>query len=156
MVAPNKGVRLSVDVGTVRIGVARCDLDQMLAVPVSTIQRTENSVSEILNIAEDYKAEIIYVGKPISLNQNETKSTQMAVDFANQLASMTRIAIRLLDERLTTVSAQTTLHNSGKNSKNSRSVIDQVAAVILLDHALAVEKASGTLAGEQVHPDSAG
>lgn len=150
MLTPSKGVRIGIDVGSVRIGVARCDSDQIMAIPVVTIQMSTDAINQVLQIVQEYQAEVIYIGKPISLNQNETSSTQMATEFANKLAQLTQIQIRLLDERLTTVSAQNTLYSAGKNSKKSRSVIDQVAAVILLDHAIAVEKATDTLAGELV------
>lgn len=152
MVTPNKGVRLSVDVGTVRIGVARCDQDQIMAMPVATLDANNNAIEELLKLIQEYQAELIYVGKPVSLDSNHTASTQMAVAFADHLAGTTDKPVYLVDERLTTISAQSQLHSAGKNTKQSRGVIDQVAAVILLDHAIAIEKSKGTLAGELVIP----
>lgn len=150
MALPSKGVRLAIDVGTTRIGVARCDREHLLAVPVQTISAGGSAVLEISQIAKDLQAELIYVGKPISLGDKHTNSTEMAVQFAIELQGKSNIPIRLLDERLTSVSAQTKLHETGKKAKDFKSVIDQVAAVILLDHAMAIEKSTGTLAGESV------
>lgn len=152
MITPSKGVRLSVDVGTVRVGVARCDRDQIMASPVSTLSGEETAIEELIALADEYSAELIYVGKPISLNQGHTASTEMAIAFAQHLASTSSIPVHLVDERLTTVSAQSQLHASGKSTKQSKNVIDQIAAVVLLDHAMAIEKATGNLAGELVNP----
>jgi len=146
----SKGVRLAIDVGSQRIGIARCDQDQILAVPVATLVRDGQHFAEILRLANEHKVELIYVGNPISLKGSVTKSTQDAVDFALDLAIKTELPIRLVDERLSTVTAQTNLRSAGKSTRTSRKVIDQVAAVIILDHALAIEKAKGTLAGEPV------
>lgn len=152
MITPSKGVRLSVDVGTVRIGVARCDRDQIMASPVATLSGEETAIEEIIALAGEYSAELIYVGKPISLNLGHTASTEMAIAFAQHLASTSLIPVHLVDERLTTVAAQTQLHASGKSTKQSKNVIDQIAAVVLLDHAMAIEKSTGNLAGELVNP----
>ena len=152
MITPSKGVRLSVDVGTVRVGVARCDRDQIMASPVATFSGEETAIEEILKLVDEYNAELIYVGKPISLNQSHTASTEMAIAFAHHLAGVSPVQVHLVDERLTTVSAQSQLHTSGKSTKQSRNVIDQIAAVVLLDHAMAIEKSTGNLAGELVYP----
>ena len=152
MITPSKGVRLSVDVGTVRVGVARCDRDQIMASPVATLSGEETAIEELIAIAKEYGAELIYVGKPISLSQGHTASTEMAIAFAQHMASASTIPVHLVDERLTTVSAQTQLHASGKSAKQSKNVIDQIAAVVLLDHAMAIEKSTGNLAGELVNP----
>lgn len=150
MITPSKGVRLAVDVGSVRIGVARCDQDQIMAMPVATVNAGSKAITQVIDLIQEFNAEVIYVGKPISLSTNETESTKLAIDFASKLAAVVNFPVRLLDERLTTVSAQTQLHASGKSAKQARGVIDQIAAVILLDHALALEQSTGTLAGEPV------
>lgn len=153
VITPGKGVRFAVDVGTVRIGLARTDRDQIMALPVSTIEANLDAVAKVSELAKDFQAEVIYVGKPIGLKAAHTDSTEMAEKFATQLALTSEIEVRLLDERLTTVSAQSALHASGKSAKQGRGVIDQVAAVILLDHAMAIENSTGTLAGEIVSPE---
>jgi putative Holliday junction resolvase len=142
-----------VDVGTVRIGVARSDLHGMLATPVETVPRGAGDLERILAIAADLDALELIVGLPLSLAGTHTASTTDAVGFAAQLANATELPVRLVDERLTTVSAQSALRASGRSAKQSRSVIDQVAAVIIVQHALDFERAAGTPPGEIAHPD---
>lgn len=152
MAQPGKGSRMAIDVGTVRIGVARCPSEQIMAVPVCTIQAGQSAIDEVLRLVQDHDIELIYVGNPISMKEKVTTSTLLAQDFATELANRVNIGVYLLDERLTTVSAQSQLKNSGKSLREGRSVIDQVAAVLLLDHALAIEKSTGRLAGTLVSP----
>ena len=150
MPQPSKGVRLAIDVGSVRIGVARCDADQIMALPLATLANDELTIERIIGLATDYSAQLIYVGKPVSLNENETASTFLANDFAIELSSLTEIPVHLLDERLTTVSAKNVIKETGKTEKKSRNYVDQVAAVILLEQAIAIEKSTGRLAGTLV------
>jgi len=146
-------VRVGVDVGKVRIGVARTDFHGMLATPVETVARGDGDVTRILAIAGELDATELIVGLPLSLAGTHTASTDDAVGFAERLAGATDIPVRLVDERLSTVSAQAALRASGRNTKNSRSVIDQVAAVIIVQHALDFERAAGNPPGVVVNPD---
>lgn len=142
------GVRIGVDVGKARIGVARSDLHGMLAMPVETVPRGDGDVSAILAHAVGLEATEIIVGLPLSLSGAETASTKDARDFAAEIARASESAtVRLVDERLSTVSAQQALRSAGRTTRNSRNVIDQVAAVIILQHALDVERASGNPPG---------
>jgi len=142
------GVRVGVDVGKARIGVARSDLHGMLAMPVETVRRGEGDVLAILAHAVDLEATEIIVGLPLSLSGAETASTKDARDFAAEIARHSgTVAVRLVDERLSTVSAQQALRSAGRTTRNSRNVVDQVAAVIILQHALDVERASGNPPG---------
>ncbi len=150
MPTPGSGKRLAIDVGTVRIGIAKCDQDQILATPVETVPANKDSISKIIDIARETGAELIYVGNPVTLRNSDTKSTLTAQDFAKKLVEAADIMVRLLDERLTTVSAKSALQSAGRSEKSGRSVIDQVAAVLLLDHALAIEKTTGKLAGNSI------
>jgi len=137
-----------VDVGKARIGVARSDLHGMLAMPVETVRRGEGDVLAILAHAVDLEATEIIVGLPLSLSGAETASTKDARDFAAEIARHSgTVAVRLVDERLSTVSAQQALRSAGRTTRNSRNVVDQVAAVIILQHALDVERASGNPPG---------
>jgi putative Holliday junction resolvase len=147
------GVRLGVDVGKVRIGVARSDQHGMLATPVSTVQRGDGDIAELLRIVTEIEALEIVVGLPLALSGRETASTEDAKSFAASLATAIPRGVRLVDERLSTVSAQRALRSSGRSSKSSRPVIDQVAAVIILQHALDVERSTGTPPGVVVHPN---
>ncbi|WP_233189007.1 Holliday junction resolvase RuvX [Subtercola sp. Z020] len=150
------GVRLGIDVGKARVGVARTDFHGILATPVETVPRSTTGsadIQRILAIAAETDAIEFVVGLPLSMSGGSTPSTDDANAFALQLAAAVDHPVRMIDERLTTVSAQAALHRTGKNTKNSRSVIDQVAAVILLQHALDVERSSGNPPGLLVDPN---
>jgi putative Holliday junction resolvase len=147
------GVRLALDVGSVRIGVAKCDVEGLLATPLMTISAGPEAVSQALGLVQEYEAICVYVGKPISLAGKDTASTQLAIEFAGEIAAQLKDSatqVRLIDERLSTVSAQRGMHESGRSVKQSRDAIDQAAAVVILEHALASERNSGTLVGEEV------
>ena len=141
------GARLGVDVGKVRIGVARSDLHGMLATPVETVPRGHGDLLRIAQLAAEIDAVEIVVGLPIALSGRDTPSTEDARGFAAQIARDLGIPVRMVDERLSTVSAHSALRASGRNAKNSRSVVDQVAAVIILQHALDLERATGSPPG---------
>lgn len=147
------GVRLGIDVGTVRIGVARSDLHGMLATPVETVPRGDGDLARLATIAGELDATEIIVGLPLALSGRRTASTEDAVGFAERLNAVVDVPVRLVDERLSTVSAQAAVRTSGKTSKQTRSVIDQVAAVIILQHALDFERSSAQPPGVVVDPD---
>jgi len=147
------GVRLGIDVGTARIGVARSDPHGMLATPVETVPRAPGDLARIAELSIELDAVEIVVGLPIALSGRETASTADARIFAAELGRVQPAPVRMVDERLTTVSAQAALRQSGRNSKNSRSVVDQVAAVIILQHALDFERSAGTPPGAVIDPD---
>jgi putative Holliday junction resolvase len=146
-------VRLGIDVGTVRIGVARSDLHGTLATPVETVARGEGDLARLLAIVAELDVAEIVVGLPLALSGRHTASTGDAVGFAERLAAAASVPVRLVDERLSTVSAQAAVRSSGKSTKQSRSVIDQVAAVIILQHALDFERSSARSPGVVVDPD---
>jgi len=144
------GVRLGVDVGRARVGIARSDPHGILATPVETLARRDDVVAGIRRIIDEHGAIEVIVGLPLSLSGVETASTQDSHDVARQLAAELPIPVRLVDERLTTVSAARGLREAGRTAKNSRSVVDQAAAVILLQHALDLERSSGNPPGALV------
>lgn len=147
-----RGVRLGIDVGKARVGVARCDPDGMLAVPVETVPRGGSTISRIVELAAEYGPLEILVGLPISLSGGETASTVDAREVAGQISQATGVAVRLVDERLSTVSAHAALRDSGRTQRNSRKLVDQVAAVVLLQQAIDVEKSTGNPAGALHNP----
>lgn len=147
------GVRIGVDVGRARIGVSRSDPDGMLAVPSGTVRRAEGDLTELASMAEEFAAIEYVVGLPLSLSGADTASTTDARDFARRLAAASGRPVRLVDERLSTVSAQRSLHAAGKDVRGSRSVIDQVAATIILQNALDTERSSGRPPGEVMTQD---
>jgi len=135
-----RGVRIGVDVGRARVGVARCDPDGLLATPIETLQRDDATVAAVLAHAEALDAIEFVVGLPLSLSGGDTPSTADARDFAAELAAASARPVRLVDERLSTVTAQRQLHVGGHSTKRSRAVVDQVAAVIILQNALDTER----------------
>jgi putative holliday junction resolvase len=148
-----RGVRLGVDVGTVRIGVARCDAAGILATPVRTVARRKDGadVAEIAGLVREHEAIEVLVGLPRSLSGREGKSAGAARGYAVRVAAaVAPVPVRLVDERLTTVSAHQALHASGRPGRRHREVVDQVAAVMIVEQALEVERRSGKPAGELV------
>lgn len=142
-----RGVRLGIDVGRARVGVARCDPDGMLAVPVETVRRDERSVARIVELAAEYEPLEIVVGLPINMQGSDTASTADAREVADAIARATAVPVRLVDERLSTVSAHAALRASGRRQRESRGIVDQVAAVVLLQQAIDTEKSAGSPAG---------
>ena len=143
-----RGVRLGIDVGKARVGVARCDPDGMLAVPVETVPRGDSSIARIVELAREYAAVELLVGLPVSLSGGDTASTADARAFAAALAAASLVldpaaSVRLVDERLSTVSAHAALRQAGRSQRSSRSIVDQIAAVVLLQQALDLEKSGG-------------
>jgi putative holliday junction resolvase len=125
----------------------------MLATPVETVARGAGDTSRLLAIASELEAIEIVVGLPLALSGAETVSTRDARSFAERLARLTATPVRLVDERLSTVSATAAMRSSGRTAKQSRSVIDQAAAVIILQHALDHERSGVSLPGTVVNPD---
>ena len=143
---------MGVDVGRARVGIAASDDAGALAMPVETVQRgndTPKALERVHALADEYAAVEIVVGLPLSLSGADTASTLDARDFASLLAQGTT-PVRLVDERMSTVSAQAGMRASGRKAKRQRSVIDQAAAVVILQHALDAERASGIPAGSVV------
>ncbi|MCZ4500779.1 MAG: Holliday junction resolvase YqgF [Marmoricola sp.] len=150
-----RGTRLGIDPGDARIGVASCDPSGILATPVETVARSaEGSTADldrILGIAEELGAVLVYVGLPRSLSGREGPAAGKVRAFTLDLAR--RVAPRpvyLVDERMTTVSAESLLRERGKKGKKRRAVVDQVAAVVILQNAIDTERTRGRPAGEQV------
>jgi putative holliday junction resolvase len=145
------GIRLAVDVGSARIGVARCDRAGVLASPLATIARGPGDLDSIARLAgEDEIIEII-VGLPTSLSGAEGRSAAGARAFAAELAArLDPVPVRLVDERFTTVIAHQALRQGGRDSRGRRPVIDQAAAALLLQGALDAERSTGRPAGEPV------
>lgn len=132
---PGRGRRIGIDVGTVRIGVAVSDPDAILATPVETVTRSVRDSSDIDRIAtlvREYEAVEVVVGLPRTLRGEHGPSAQAAVSFAGELGRRLSVPVRLSDERLTTVSAARALRAGGLRAKGQRKVIDQAAAVSIL------------------------
>jgi putative Holliday junction resolvase len=137
-----RGRRIAFDYGDVRIGVAASDADSILVSPVTTLlTSSKNLLKEISAIFEDISPIEIYVGRPTNLSGLDGLATSKAIDFSKELESITPIPIKLIDERMSTVSASKQLREAGKDSKHAKSMIDMAAAVAILEFAISVEKA---------------
>jgi putative Holliday junction resolvase len=132
---PGRGRRLGVDVGTVRIGVASSDPDGILATPVETVRRdrTDKHVKRLARLVTDMDVVEVVVGLPRTLAERTGPSAVDAIAVADALAArIAPIPVRLTDERLTTVTAQRELREAGIKAKGQRAMIDQAAAVGIL------------------------
>ncbi|WP_309075509.1 Holliday junction resolvase RuvX [Paenarthrobacter sp.] len=153
-----QGIKLGVDVGTVRVGLAICDPDGILATPFKTVSRDSKKNSDVRVVvkhAAELPAVQIFVGLPRTMKGEERASAQMAMDYADLISNeLLRagldIPVNLVDERLSTVTAHRNLHEAGMSSKNHRKVVDQVAAAGILQHAIDMQKARGTDVGRRV------
>lgn len=137
--------------GTVRVGVARSDPEGLMALPVVTLPRGDDDLARIQELVGEFEALEVMVGLPISMDGNEGVASMAARDYADGLAAaIAPIPVRLIDERLTTVTASRALRESGRTTRSSRSVVDQAAAVVIVEHALESERASGRPPGHLV------
>lgn len=126
------GVRLCVDVGSVRIGVARSDASGTLAVPLEAVRAGDGSVAQVAALVDEWSAVEVIVGYPLTMRGEEGSSAVAARAWADGLAELITIPVRLVDERLSTVQAQRALHAGGRSTRQSRSVIDSASAVMVL------------------------
>ena len=145
------GVRIGIDPGDVRIGVARSDPSGFLATPVETLRRGGGDVRRLARLVSEEGAVEVVVGLPRSLSGGEGPAATKVREFAAGLArAVAPVPVRLCDERLTTVSAEAMLRDRGRKGSRRREVVDQAAAVLILQHALDSERASGVAPGEIV------
>lgn len=141
------------DVGDARIGVASCDPDGVLATPVETVPGRDvpSAHRRLKAIVEEYEPLEVVVGLPRSLSGGEGPAAAKVRGFAQEMArNIAPVGVRLVDERMSTVTATQGLRASGVRSKKGRSVVDQAAAVVILQSALEAERVSGEPPGESV------
>lgn len=147
------GVRIGVDVGSVRVGIAASDPTGTLASPVTVVRRSSagGDVERLAALVGEREAIEVVVGLPRSLRDREGTAAVAARAFATTLAArVAPVPVRLVDERLSTVTAQRGLHAGGRTVKSSRPVIDAAAAAVILQSALDAERATGVAPGELV------
>ncbi|HEX6150188.1 Holliday junction resolvase RuvX [Nocardioides sp.] len=148
------GVRLGVDPGDARIGVARSDPSGFLATPVETVRRGRGDLARLARLVREEDAVEVVVGLPRSLSGGEGPAALKVRQFAALLAArVAPVPVRLVDERLTTLSAEAMLRDRGKKGQQRRAVVDQAAAVLILQHALDTERSTGSPPGEAVEGD---
>ena len=135
------GRRLAFDYGEVRIGVAVCDPDGILATPLEFLSTKDPALkSSILALYSEYEPAKIYVGLPLNLSGEESEATKKAIEFSDLLAQLVSCPVKLVDERLTTSSASASLSQAGVNAKDQRKKIDSQSAVIILESGLAQDR----------------
>jgi putative Holliday junction resolvase len=130
-IVAGKGAVVAVDVGTVRVGVAASDPERVLASPVETVAAPGHA--RVAEIVAERGAGLVIVGLPTSLSgRAASASAVMAREWAAALEQLVAVPVELVDERLTTVTAAAALRASGRRGKQARQVVDQAAAVALL------------------------
>lgn len=148
------GVRVGVDVGSARVGVAASDASGTFAHPVRTLPRdtqADTDVTAIVALVAELGAIEVVVGLPRLLSGQEGEAARIARDYAGLLAGrLGTVGVRMVDERLTTVDAHRRLRDSGVAGRGQRAVVDQAAAVLILQSALDTEALSGRPPGETV------
>jgi putative holliday junction resolvase len=143
------GRRVGVDVGEARIGVATCDPAGLIATPVETVPADDAAIERIAQIVTEHEAIEVVVGLPVSLSGQEGPAAARTRAYAVRLADrMHPVPVRLVDERLTTASAERALRASGRKGRSRRAVVDQAAAVEILQSAIDAERTGGAPSGE--------
>ena len=145
------GVRLAVDLGSARVGVARSDPGGLLASPLVTLARGRGDVEELAALVAAHEPIEVIVGLPTSLSGREGAAAAAARTFAESLAArLAPLPVRLVDERFTTVIAHDALRRGGRGSRERRPAVDKAAAALILQDALDAERSTGLPAGELV------
>lgn len=145
------GVRLGIDLGDARIGVARSDPSGLIATPVETVRRGTGDLARIAALTREEEAVEVVLGLPRSLSGGEGPAAVKTRVFAAELAAaLAPVPVRLCDERLSTVSAEAVLRGQGRKGAKRRAVVDQAAAVVILQNALDTERTTGVAPGEPV------
>ena len=145
-----RGVRLALDWGDARIGVAACDPDGLVAYPVGTVPAGPDETVRLQRLVAEHEPIELVVGLPRSLNGGEGPAAMKTRERAARLAAAVTVPVRLVDERLPTVAAARRLREGGLKAREQRAVIDAAAAVAILEHAVALERGRGTEPGELV------
>ncbi|MCL2653422.1 MAG: Holliday junction resolvase RuvX [Propionibacteriaceae bacterium] len=142
-----RGVRLGVDWGKARVGVAACDADGLLAYPVETVPSTDESAAfaRLMELADEYGAMEVVMGLPLALDGQAKLAATDVTGVAERLAMRLPVPLRLVDERLTTAAAHRLLGRV--DSRRRRGVVDQAAATGILESALEVERNTGDAPG---------
>jgi putative Holliday junction resolvase len=135
-----RGRRIAFDYGDVRTGVALCDPDGILASPLCVLEtKSKSFLADISNLLTEHEPVRIFVGKPLNMSGTSGESTEKVLTFVNQIESVSDIEVQLIDERLSTVSAQKRLKEAGLTTRDSKALIDAMAAVAILEQGLSSE-----------------
>lgn len=143
-----QGVRLAVDVGSVRVGVARSDATGTLAVPECTLEARKDWIAALARIVAENEPIEMVIGLPVSLDGQEHAAAERVRVIVSEIQQrIPDIPLRLVDERLTTTSAHAQLRQAGVSTRKGRGLVDQAAAVIMLQNTLDAERATGQAPG---------
>jgi putative Holliday junction resolvase len=135
-----RGRRIAFDYGDVRTGVALCDPDGILASPLCVLEtKSKNFNSELSTLLTEHEPIAIFVGLPMNMSGSTGESAEKAQIFVATLKELTDLPIYLVDERLSTVSAQKKLKEAGVSTRDSKQLIDAMAAVAILEQGLLSE-----------------
>ena len=137
-----RGRRIGIDYGDVRVGIAITDLDAILVSPLLTLKNDEDLFQNLANLIEEQKPLYIALGSPLHLSGEKSSKSASVLNFANKVKELLEVAVFLIDERLTTKSAQNQLREVGIASRESKGIIDQIAAVNILNQALLMESST--------------
>jgi putative Holliday junction resolvase len=136
-----RGRRIAFDYGDVRIGVAISDPDAILATPLTVLQaQSPHLISELTEIFSEYEPVSVFIGEPKHMSGQSGDSVVKAKAFGDLLTETFGISVTYIDERLSSVSAQKKLRDAGVNTRESKKIIDAMAAVAILEQGLAIEK----------------
>ncbi|MFM1758572.1 MAG: hypothetical protein RL193_1149 [Actinomycetota bacterium] len=134
------GRRLGIDYGQARIGIAICDADGMVATPLTTLKNDKTLFANLEEIITQHNIVGIYLGKPKHLSGVEGATVELVAAFAERISQSFELPITYVDERFTSGGAEKRLKESGKSAKESRGLIDQLAAMAILDLGIQIEK----------------
>jgi putative Holliday junction resolvase len=134
------GRRLGIDYGQARVGIAICDLDGLVATPLITLRNDNKLFSNLGALIEEHNIQGIFLGKPKHLSGVEGATVELVSAFAQRFSESFDLPIKYVDERLTSGGAEKLLKSAGKSAKESRGLIDQLAAVAILELGIQIEK----------------
>lgn len=134
------GRRLGIDYGQARVGIAICDLDGLVATPLTTLRNDNKLFSNLGALIEEHNIQGIFLGKPKHLSGVEGATVELVSGFAQRFSESFDLPITYVDERLTSGGAEKLLKSAGKSAKESRGLIDQLAAVAILELGIQIEK----------------
>ena len=134
------GRRLGIDFGQARVGIAICDVDGMVATPLTTLRNDKSLFAQLSELIEEHNIEGVFIGKPKHLSGVEGATVELVASFAERFKESFGLPITYVDERLTSGAAEKLLKSVGKNSKESRGLVDQLAAVAILELGIQIEK----------------
>lgn len=134
------GRRLGIDYGQARVGIAICDGDGVVSTPLVTLKNDQTLFAKLSSLIDENEISGIYLGKPKHLSGVEGATVELVAGFAQRFSETFEIPITYVDERLTSGHAERLLKSAGKNSRESRGLVDQLAAVAILELGIQIEK----------------